>query len=216
MRLQYKIKSSELPLLFQHTINSQTQLAVWKIEEPPDFFEKQVKLTAPTVHPLKQLQFLAGRYLLQSMQPGFPLDKIQLAAGEKPFIKDHSSAFSITHTGQFAAAIVSQNALVGIDMEMISEKALKVASRFLHTEEMGLLAALDPAALNTRATLLWTVKETVYKWKGEKGVDFREQILVTTIDNKEQMAEGEFVGSGRLSFRVHYREIEGAILSWLG
>ncbi|MBU6158790.1 MAG: 4'-phosphopantetheinyl transferase superfamily protein [Bacteroidetes bacterium] len=203
-----------MPLLFQHTINSQAQLSVWKIEEPADFFANQLQLEAPAVHPLKQLQFLAGRYLLKQMHPDFPLDKIFSAAGEKPFVTDKRFEFSITHTDRFVAAIVSQQHSVGIDMEMISAKAYKVAPRFLHPEEIDLLVGYDTDILNKTATLLWSVKETVYKWRGEKGVDFREQIRIKTIHQNEKRVEGAFLGSPVISFSVLYKELDGAVLSW--
>ncbi len=129
---------------------------------------------------------------------------------------DQPIEFSITHTDRFAAAIVSTINSVGIDMEIISGKALKVAPRFLHPEEMSLLAEVDNDMRNSRATLLWSVKETVYKWRGHQGVDFREQIRIKKNHNEEQMVECVFVGSTPISFKVYYREVAGAMLSWVG
>ncbi len=98
-----------MPLFYQHNINQTAKLAVWNITEPEDFFLKKVRLQKEIHHPHKRLQHLAGRYLLQLLNPGFPLHLIEIADSNKPLLANEEFHFSISHCGDFAAAIVSEN-----------------------------------------------------------------------------------------------------------
>ena len=68
-----------MPLFYQHNINENTKLGIWKIEEPEAFFVQAVPLKREITHPHKRLQHLAGRYLLKTLFPGFPYEEIMIA-----------------------------------------------------------------------------------------------------------------------------------------
>src|SRR5580698_3905983 len=101
-----------MPLFYQHTINRSTKLGVWRIEEPEDFFLEKVPLKRNVSHPQKRLQHLAGRYLLPELFPDFPLQEIIIADTRKPFLENEKYHFSISHSGDFAAAIISSKSRV--------------------------------------------------------------------------------------------------------
>ena len=96
-----------MPLFYQHNINESTKLAIWHITEAEDFFLEKVPLKRDVSHPQKRLQHLAGRYLLTELFADFPLEEILIADTRKPFLADEKYHFSISHCGQYAAAIVS-------------------------------------------------------------------------------------------------------------
>ena len=97
-----------MPVFFQQQINENTRLGIWKIEETEDFFKGNVPLHRDVTHPHKRLQHLAGRFLLQFLFPGFPYELIQIADTRKPFLPGEEFHFSISHCGDYAAAIVSK------------------------------------------------------------------------------------------------------------
>ena len=74
-----------MPLVYQQNINLTTKLGVWHIAEEKDFFLQQVPLQRQITHPNKQLQHLAGRYLLKELYPDFPYKLIRIAEQENPF-----------------------------------------------------------------------------------------------------------------------------------
>src|SRR5580700_4652049 len=123
-----------MPLFYQHNVNAGTKLAVWHIQEPEDFFLQHVVLQKEIRHPHKRLQHLAGRYLLNLLLPGFPLDLIEITASNKPLLPGNSFHFSISHCGNYAAAIVSATESAGVDVELISPKILFIRSKFLVAE----------------------------------------------------------------------------------
>ncbi|HUR10411.1 MAG TPA: hypothetical protein VM012_03540, partial [Flavitalea sp.] len=116
-------------LFYQHNINDSTRLAVWQIQEHDDYFLGHVPLNREVTHPYKRLQHLAGRYLLPRLFDDFPLKSILIADTRKPYLKDEQYHFSISHCGNFAAAIVSNKERVGIDIELITSRILMIAPK---------------------------------------------------------------------------------------
>ncbi len=185
-----------MPLFYFEELNAHTKLAIWEITEPAAFFQSFVPTPSNIKHPHKRLQHLAGRYLLQYLFPDFPIAAIQIADTRKPFLENEQYHFSISHCGNFAAAIVSTTYRIGIDIEMENEKIERIAAKFLHTHEKQIVDTLmnDPSnqsiASNgnslTLLTMLWCAKEAIYKWWGKGSVDFKEMIRLypTSLQQK--------------------------------
>ena len=109
-----------MPLFYQHNINENSRVGIWQIAEGERFFLAKVPLKKDVSHPHKRLQHLAGRYLLPELFPDFPLEEIVIADTKKPFLENEKYHFSISHCGNFAAAIVSSRDRVGVDIEMVT------------------------------------------------------------------------------------------------
>lgn len=175
-----------MPLFYQHNINHQTKLAIWHITEAEDFFLPFVPIQSAVTHPHKRLQHLAGRYLLYFLFDDFPLSQIEIADTRKPFLKDEQYHFSISHCGNYAAAIVSKDERVGIDIELPTPKVLKILKKFLSVQELNHFNLYDVAYQNIKATdqdiiistLLWSAKEAMFKWWGNGQVDFSEMMHI--------------------------------------
>jgi phosphopantetheinyl transferase len=161
-----------VPLFYQQDINLTTKLAVWKIEETEDFFLRSVPLQRSITHPHKRLQHLAGRYLLPFLFPDFPHHEIEIADTRKPFLPDEQYHFSISHCGDYAAAIVSSTERVGIDIEMITPRIEKIKHKFLHIDELIFVHSHEADEQIPLLTLLWSTKEAMFKWWGNGDVDF--------------------------------------------
>lgn len=187
-----------MPLYYQQNINETTKMAVWKIEETAEFFLEKVPLRQQITHPHKQLQHLAGRYLLRYLYPDFPTQLIQIADTRKPFLPEDQYHFSISHCGNYAAAIVSSKYRVGIDAEIFTPRVLRIAHKFLHEEELadwrinarpnvpfGTGEALANSASIQTLTLLWSCKEALFKWWGRGDVDFSEVMRVSANELQE-------------------------------
>ena len=176
-----------MPIFFQQDIDRHTKLAVWKIEEGEDFFLTSVVPQRNVSHPHKKLQHLAGRYLLKYLFADFPLFLILIADTRKPYLENEAYHFSISHCGDFAAAIVSKTKRVGVDIEILSQKVERIQHKFLSKEELALLNGQLTVANGletnkdtiTQLTLSWSCKEAVFKWYGLGEIDFKEHIIVT-------------------------------------
>lgn len=202
-----------MSLFYQQDINETTRLGVWKIEEGMEFFLDQVPLQREISHPHKKLQHLAGRYLLKWLFPDFPYDLIRIADTRKPFLHNEQYHFSISHSGDFAAAIVSTDQRVGIDVELYSDKVMKVLHKFLSLEEKERFHGRNSTPYE-HETLLWSAKESVFKWHGNGGVDFKEHIQLQRFMESGYM-DVQFTGDPATALQVFYKLFPEVCLSWV-
>jgi phosphopantetheinyl transferase len=170
-----------MPLVYQQNINATTKIAVWHIMEAEDFFLRVVPVQREIRHWHKRLQHLAGRLLLKEMYPDFPVKLIRIADTKKPFLENEPFHFSISHCGDYAAAIVSKTHRVGVDVELQNEKIEQIQHKFIHEEELIILNAQCSMPNVQCLTLYWSVKESVFKWWGRGQVDFKKDIVLTSI-----------------------------------
>ena len=200
-----------MPVFFQHIINDTTRLGIWKIEESEDFFKGNVPQHRDVTHPHKRLQHLAGRFLLQFL---FPDELIKIADTKKPFLPNEQYHFSISHCGDYAAAIVSKDKRVGIDVEIPVEKIKKIQHKFVSTDEQRIFNLLSGNSVDRRLTLLWSVKEAVYKWFGDGEVEFIEHIRLQNINEGEETMHCFFAKTSE-ELTIHYRNFDRLVLTWV-
>jgi phosphopantetheinyl transferase len=184
--------------------NAEISLGLWEITEEHSFFEQASAYRAVASNPGQQLQQLASRMVLKVLQPSFPFDQIQLNPAGKPFLPEGMSQFSISHTRGFAAGIISAEITVGIDIEFISPRVLKVEKKFLNHEEFALLASLTEEDRIVFSSLFWSIKETVYKCWGNGGVDFAEKIRIQSFALQDHGTAAIQFGQSSAVHTVHY------------
>ena len=218
-----------MPIFFQHQINETTRLGIWKIEETEEFFRSNVPLQSRVTHPHKRLQHLAGRFLLQFLFPGFPYELIKIADTLKPFLPDERYYFSISHCGDFAAAIASTQQRVGIDIEIPTARIHIISPKFLSKFEIQYLSIedklfLEQWGLKEKAeteflTFLWSAKEAIFKWYGNGQVDFSKHISLNgdILVQEDDLLEMPFIFTkkGRQHFTIHGRLIDKLVLAWV-
>jgi phosphopantetheinyl transferase len=170
-------------IFFQHSINDQTKLGIWKIEEPESFFLSRVPLKQKVTHPYKRLQHLAGRLLLPELYEDFPLADIIIADTKKPFLEDEKYHFSISHCGNYAGAIASSRNRVGMDIEFMSPRLKGISPKFLNDDERKYLEQWQYlSTLHLQMiTIIWSAKEAIFKWYGAGNVDFRKHMVMDGI-----------------------------------
>jgi phosphopantetheinyl transferase len=201
-----------MPLVYQQNINEATKMGVWHITETEDFFLQQVTLQKEITHPHKRLQHLAGRFLLKELYPDFPLALIKIADTRKPFLANDVYHFSISHCGDYAAVIVSKKNRVGIDIESVTDKIQRIIPKYLTVQEQQLLSA---DAISKNATLLWSVKEAIFKWKGSGGVDFKKHINIQNIQAADEEGVVHSLFDSHTLLHVHYLFFSGHALTWV-
>ena len=210
-----------MPLVYQQNINLTTRLGVWHIAEQEDFFLTAVPLQREIIHPQKRLQHLAGRYLLKELFQDFPYNLICIADTRKPFLQNEQYHFSISHCGNYAAAIVSREHRVGVDVELITHKAEKVIHKFLSPKEQllieGLLKKANVLSRQQWLTAAWSIKESLYKWYGNGQVEFDEHLLIEEIivQDNEGLAHCKLLKETAINLHVHFLFFGDNCLSWV-
>lgn len=174
-----------MPLVFTKDHHG-SQIALWSIEEEEPFFAERIPYRPDSSHAVKRLQQLSSRYLLELMHPSFPFHQVEVSKAGKPILAESVLHFSLSHCDGFSAAMLGKNAPVGIDVERINPRILRVEKKFLNAKEYELLSGCNEESRVVYTTLFWSIKETVFKWWGDGEVDFAEQIQIKTIELLDQ------------------------------
>ena len=84
---------------------------------------------------------------------------------------------SISHSKQLVAIIISDKK-TGLDIEQISEKSLRLVSKFISEKDLIKLN-------KEKSTLIWCIKESIFKWHQKGGVDFIKDIIISEFNLEE-------------------------------
>jgi enterobactin synthetase component D len=199
-------------------IDSSSALAVKIIEshedQTLDFLSFREKLSFANIsHAEKKKEWATARLAiydalkaLEVPYPGFFKDehgKSQSMNGQ--------GYVSLTHTPGFAGAIFHREQPVGIDMDLIREKILKIGFRFLDPEELDFLEK-DPI----HYTMAWSAKESIFKCQGKRGVSFRENIILEPFEIGTSIIKGKIRGTDFADhhYVVEVRRLENVILTY--
>ncbi len=172
-----------MPLINKHKHPLGT-IALWHITEMPE--QLQAMLTIDEFVPFKtdrrNTHWLAARLALQE-SVGNSSSKIIKNKEGKPFLADEDGHISISHSGNMAAAIFNTTHSCGIDLELFDERIKRIAHKFTNDDEAAIFPEESYAAC---ICLLWSAKESVFKFGSIHDVDFKKQILLTAIDYENQ------------------------------
>ena len=185
------------------TEENNCKIALWEITET---LEELLQLshvisTANFNTEKRKKEWIASRLLLNEINPNYSISYNAFGAPEL----NNNSYISISHSKGLVAIIISQQQ-VGIDIEEISEKALRVSSKFVSINNLKALTA-------EKATLIWCCKEAVLKWHQKGEVDFIADIKLHPF---EIMGQGEI----RAEFRnttliLNYQKIHNHYLVYV-
>lgn len=205
-----------MPLIFQQDITNDSKVGLWDISENEYFFSKFVISDSDISHPLKRLQTMAGRNLLIELFPDLPLHLVEIAPTKKPFIPGDPFHFSISHCRNFAAAIVSRTARVGVDVELCGDKIIKIKNKFLTEIEQSILDEISkPEKL--KLTICWSLKEAMFKWYGLGKIDFKKNLIIKSlqINNEDFTATCTFKKDIQENFTLEGKIFGDLCLAWI-
>jgi len=121
----------------------------------------------------------------------------------KPFVKGRSEKISISHAHQWLVIAYRKNMDIGVDIEMIKEKIIRIRNKFLNANELE-FASTDIKTL----TALWCAKEALYKTDGKRELVFARQINILPFECKEEgIINGQILRNDvERNFEIYYRE----------
>jgi 4'-phosphopantetheinyl transferase len=167
-----------MPIFQLTNLNQNTVLAVWKITESRDLLFAQLsdRISDAGKNRHDNIHWLASRCLLQELYPDSSIELIKDAFNKPSLLINRKPySVSITHSFDFAAVMVSSTQNVALDLEKVDERVARVAHKFIRPDER--FGALDLKAGRSDAatlyyTIIWSAKETLYKYYGKKELDF--------------------------------------------
>ena len=168
-----------MSLVYKKVVSEGALLGLWKISESLEELYATVNLSGPDQKILskkgserKKTEWLAVRRLLRCMLNATA--EITYDAHGKPFLKDSNYYLSISHSVQYAAVYLNKVKPVGIDIQIIKSDIEKGIDFFLNAEEQLWVDTTDFMLLN----ILWSAKESIYKFAGVHDLDPKNQISV--------------------------------------
>ena len=191
-------------------IDASSALAIKNIEpqneEALEFLSFREKLSLANIsHPEKKKEWTTARIAIYDAlnelhvpYPGFFKDN----HGKSQSMNGQGN-ISLTHTLGYAAAIYHRELPVGIDMDLIREKILRIGFRFLDASELDFLEK-DPL----HYTLAWSAKESIFKCQGKRGVSFRDNILLEPFDKNADLIKAKIRGT---DFADHHYTVKARI-----
>jgi 4'-phosphopantetheinyl transferase EntD len=200
-----------MPLYKTFTPNSQTTVKIWKITESFDDLMAGLVLkqeSSDRVLSMKsewhQRGFLCARHLLMDL--GYTDLDLYYDNNGKPHLKD-GKCISITHSFLFVGVIVS-DAEVGIDIEMQRDKIARIAPKFIDYEFNYLKK--DSENYINELTIIWCIKESLYKLFATPGMVFKDHFLVIPfmIQDHETVAWIDFENK-KYRYNTTFLEFEG-------
>ncbi len=200
-----------MPLYKTITVNINTKVLIWKIEESFEFLSNKMELTNICGQRVMKMKsdlhkrgFMSIRHLLAL--EGYTDKDLFYDENGKPHLKD-GKHISITHSFIFSAIIISDTE-VGLDIEKQRNKILKIAHKFTPIEEYRTLANDD--AIIRKLTIVWGAKESLYKSFANVGVSFLQHIYVEEFPLDENKTTATVTFEDRRSqYDVHFLEFEG-------
>jgi 4'-phosphopantetheinyl transferase len=201
-----------MPLYKTIILNPFTQILVWEITESYQELFDAVVLNESNANRLNgmksemhQRAFLSVRKLFQEV--GYTDFDLYYDEFGKPHLHD-GKHISITHSHQFSAIILS-DAVVGIDIELQREKIIRIADKFVSEIELSRLRKLDNQNYIKKLTVIWGIKEAIFKIRNEKGISFKEHIFETEFNLADQKTKAQLQFENQIeNFVIHFQEIE--------
>ncbi|HLV15382.1 MAG TPA: 4'-phosphopantetheinyl transferase superfamily protein [Xanthomarina sp.] len=200
-----------MPLYKTLSLNPQTTVKIWKITESyeqllqavtlkPENMERVLRMKSE----LHQRGFLSVRHLLAEF--GYTDDDLYYDENGKPHLKD-GKYISITHSFTFSGVIVS-DFKVGIDIEKQREKIGVIAHKFMEYEFQYLNK--DEADYINKLTVIWCIKESLYKLFATPGLSFLQHTLVIpfTLEEASTVAWIDYQNR-KHRFNTEFFEFEG-------
>jgi 4'-phosphopantetheinyl transferase EntD len=200
-----------MPLYKSISVNSQTTVKIWKIEEsyndlfqPLDLKPQSLERVLGMKSELHQRGFLSVRHLLREF--GYTDQDLFYDANGKPHLKD-GKHISITHSFTFSGVIISDKE-VGIDIEKQREKINVISHKFVDYE-FNYLDKNSEDYIN-KLTVIWGVKESLYKLFATPGMLFKEHFLVIpfTLQDGNTIAWIDY-GDKKYRYNTAFLEFEG-------
>jgi phosphopantetheinyl transferase len=159
----------------------------------------------------RQIEWLSIRSLLLSI--GLRSDIVYDEHG-KPHLKNNHEHLSISHSQHRIAVSIHQKKAHGIDLQHISPKIIRIKQKFLNQAELDMLEKSDDSIT---LTVLWSMKEALFKSYGKKDIFLKGNIELSELNGNERTfeANGRIHGIGNeIRHRMKAELIDDYILAY--
>ncbi|WP_378179438.1 4'-phosphopantetheinyl transferase family protein [Aquimarina sp. SS2-1] len=200
-----------MPLYKSITVDQSTNILIWKIEESFEELSDGIELTDHCQKRVDNMKsdlhkrgFMSVRHLLAIF--GYTDHDLYYDDFGKPHLKDGKQV-SITHSYEYAGVVISDK-LVGIDIEKQRDKILRIAHKFVASEQKFVDQHQEEKV--RVLTVIWGAKESLYKLYGTAGLSFEQHIHIMPFDLNMPFTAGSIHHQEKVShYDITFLEFEG-------
>lgn len=150
----------------------------------------------------RQLEYAAMRFLKHEILGPIVIQKDETGA---PTLAD-GRHLSFSHSKKYVALGLNNRHKCAIDIEEQTKQAFQLKDKFLSQHEQTLCTS------ERDATLIWSFKETLYKLSDRKGLIFKTDLLLETID---QACIGSVqLSQGKAKATLHFLEYDNHFITF--
>ena len=157
-----------MPLIRKQKLEPDTWLALWQMTEAVDQLSAPASVDLSPLRSPRRKKETLTEYLLLKALTGDDSLVIRHNEDGAPLVDGY--CVSLSHTEGWAAMMLSRSHRVGVDIEYVSERVNRVASRFIRDDEQQSTLA--------ERLITWCAKEAVYKYFTEQHLEFHEMRLL--------------------------------------
>ncbi|MDM1293923.1 4'-phosphopantetheinyl transferase superfamily protein [Sphingobacterium sp. N143] len=210
-----------MSLVYLREIDNQTKFAIWRIEESDDDLLSKLQLDEREKAKLgsfnkgkRRLHWLATRVLLRTLLNTTHYIECPSDANGKPYLANFPQKISLSHSFDYAAAMISTKGEVGIDMEIIKTKVERIQHKFLKPLELDFIA--KDHSRYEQLYACWCAKEAIYKLQGNSGVSFLHNMTILPFDYQKQGVLKLVLenNQSQCTFEVHYEKFNEYMLAY--
>ncbi len=156
-----------MPLTREITVGADARVCLWQITETEEELQALTQIDLPHLRSAsRRLETLAVHAMLRQVTGRHHL-VIGHDANGRPTLPD--CCISISHTRGWAALAVSPHKRVGVDVEYMADRVLRITHKFVRQDEQKENVE--------RQLVCWCAKEAVYKYYSEEHLEYFEMRL---------------------------------------
>jgi 4'-phosphopantetheinyl transferase len=158
-------------------------LFLWKLSETEIELNNHIDLSLSSISKLDLIKSSSQRKQFLGVQNLLKLHNVNNGSlfydkNGKPHLSNNKF-ISISHSFDYCGVIVS-DVKVGLDIEKLRPKILNISKKFISESDWNLIKLSSVE----NVTKVWTIKEAVFKAFGHKAIDFKKNIIITSINKK--------------------------------
>jgi|ERR1035437_4543110 phosphopantetheinyl transferase len=205
-------------MYIKRSINPSASLAILKMEAGKDYTllinnKESIADILDGNHKsqIRKQQLIGARYLLQELIGDSAPYIIEYSIHGKPYIKGYDLEISISHTKEYIALILSKDKKVGIDIEILDPRIIRIENKFLRDDER---AFIHPNHYLEQFYIIWSAKETLFKIYEKGGLIFKENLIVHPFGYSEKgTIQAEiFTPNHQKTYTLNYGRIDDLMM----
>ena len=207
-----------MAVIIREHFNEDIEFGIWEITEDYDTLISKLNLDEQdiaTVESFKnhqrKLEWLSVRTLLKEMLGKD--SKIVYGPERKPYLHNNEFNISISHSKNITSILMSKKKRVGIDLEFMTDKILRIADKFLRPEE---LENINKDMELYHLYLHWCAKEALYKICDKVDINFVTNLNIEPFSPKDNGLMLGTVNNSYMNekFTLNYFTIKNYSIVW--